>query len=131
MPPFRRAGYRCAIDKEGKMKKLLTVLLSIALILSLGLAGCAGVTDVVVPMGQDTFMIACHGTMGWSSAGAQKAKAFQQADEYCKKLGKQLQVINTTETPSGFGKIASAEVQFRCLMPGDPELGRPTLQPVR
>ena len=92
------------------------------------LVGCAGVTDVV-PVGQDTFMIASHGVMGWSSAGAQKAKAFQAAAEYCKNLGKELQPIRTSETPGGFGKIAAGEVEFRCLMPGDPELRRPTLRP--
>jgi hypothetical protein len=77
-------------------------------------AGCAGITDVV-PTGQDTYIVASHGVMGWSSGGAQKAKAFQQANDYCKTLGKQMHSINTNETPSGFGKIAAGEVEFRCV----------------
>jgi hypothetical protein len=77
------------------------------------LAGCAGVTDVV-STGPDTYMVASHSTMGWSSGGAQKAKAFQEADAFCKGLGKHMQTINTTETAGGFGKIAGGEVEFRC-----------------
>ncbi len=85
------------------------------LILSVFLfAGCAGVTDVVTT-GPDTYMLASHGTMGWSSAGAQKAKVFQDANDFCKRLGKQFEAIGSRGTDSGFGQIASAEVEFRCV----------------
>jgi hypothetical protein len=87
------------------------------------IAGCAGTTDVV-STGPDTYIVASHGTMGWSSGGAQKAKAFQQADAYCKNLGKQMLPINANETAGGFGKIAAGEVEFRCLKPDDPALQR-------
>jgi hypothetical protein len=62
-------------------------------------------------------MVANHGVMGHSSAGAQKAQAFQQATDYCKKTGKALEPVNTAESPSGFGKIASAELEFKCVTP--------------
>ena len=89
------------------------------------LAACAGVTDVV-STGPDTYMVASHGVMGWSSGAAQKAKAFQEADAFCKSLGKQLQTISTNETAGGgFGQIAAGEVHFRCLKPSDPALQRP------
>jgi hypothetical protein len=87
------------------------------------IAGCAGVTDVV-STGPDTYMVASHSTMGWSSGGAQKAKAFQEADAFCKALGKQVQTINSTETAGGFGKIAGGEVEFRCIKPDDSALKR-------
>ena len=83
------------------------------------LAGCAGVTDVV-STGSNTYMVASHGTMGWSSGGAQRAKAYQQATEFCQTKGMQMQSIGTKETPSGFGKIASGEVEFRCVKPDGP-----------
>jgi hypothetical protein len=83
------------------------------------LAGCGGVTHVVAT-GPDTFMVASHGTMGWSSGPAQKAKAFEEATNYCKGLGKEMRPISSNETPSGFGKIASGEVEFRCVQPGTP-----------
>lgn len=97
----------------------MRVIVAIALLMVSLVAGCAGVTNVV-STGPDTYMIASHGVMGWSSGSAQKAKAFQEADAFCKSLGKQLQPISTNETPGGgFGQIASGEVQFRCLKPDD------------
>jgi hypothetical protein len=77
------------------------------------LAGCAGATHQVVPTGHDTFMVASHGTMGWSSAGAQMAKALEDANAYWATLGKEVEMISDRETDSGFGKIASAEIEFR------------------
>lgn len=82
--------------------------------IAISVCGCAGVTDVV-STGPDTYMVASHGTMGWSSGGAQKAKAFQQAEEFCKSKGKQVQSMGTKESPSGFGQIASGEVEFKCI----------------
>lgn len=84
-------------------------------IVALALAGCAGVTDVV-STGPETYMVASHGTMGWSSGPAQKAKAFQMANEFCAKKGKlQAEGIKGNTTGSGYGQIASAEVEFRCV----------------
>jgi hypothetical protein len=83
------------------------------------IAACAGVTHVV-STGPDTFMVASHGTMGWSSGPAQKAKAFEEAGSYCKGLGKEFQPIKSDETASGFGKIASGEVEFRCVKSANP-----------
>jgi hypothetical protein len=81
----------------------------------LGLAGCAGVTHVV-QTGPDAYMIAAHGTMGWSSGPAQKAKAFEEASAYCKESGKVIETIDATDTGAGtWGKISSAEVHFRCV----------------
>jgi hypothetical protein len=39
----------------------------------LTVARCAGTTHQIVPSGRDTYMVASHGWMGLSSAGAQKA----------------------------------------------------------
>jgi hypothetical protein len=79
------------------------------------LAGCAGVTEPV-PVGDGVYMVANHGVMGWSSGPAQKAAALQKAAMYCNGMGKELQTISATDSgPGGFGKISSAEVQFRCI----------------
>ena len=84
-------------------------------ILSLLISGCAGVTDVV-PTGKDTYMVASHGTMGWSSGGAQKAQAFTQANEFCQKMGKVVEVISTSDSGNGgFGKISSGQIDFKCV----------------
>lgn len=81
---------------------------------ALALAGCAGTTHQVVSEGNGKYLVASHGTMGWSSAGAQKAKALQDAASYCKSQAKEFEMLSDRETDSGFGKIASAEIEFRC-----------------
>ncbi len=78
------------------------------------IAACAGTTNRVVPTGHDTYLIATHGTMGWSSAGAQKAKAYEQANDFCKTKGGEVQTVNENTTDSGFGRIASADIEFKC-----------------
>lgn len=55
--------------------------------------------------------------MGWSSAGAQKAKAFEEANAFCASKAKEVETVSEHETDSGFGKIASAEIEFRCIAP--------------
>jgi hypothetical protein len=93
---------------------------SAAVAICVALAGCAGVTDVV-PVGDGVFMVANHGVMGWSSGPAQKAAALQKAGEYCNGKGLELQTISATDSgPGGFGKISSAEVQFRCVSQASP-----------
>jgi hypothetical protein len=80
------------------------------------LFGCAGVTDVV-STGKGTYMIATHGTMGWSSGGAQKAQAYTQANEFCAGEGKVVEVISASDSGNGgFGKISSAQIDFKCLL---------------
>jgi hypothetical protein len=91
------------------MKRSATVTMMALLV-----AGCAGVTHVV-PAGGDTYMIANHGVMGWSSGSAQKAKALEEADAYCVAKGKKMLPVDSSEEPGGFGKIASAEVHFKCV----------------
>jgi hypothetical protein len=78
-------------------------------------AGCAGTSDRAVPTGRDTYMVANHGVMGWSSAGAQKAKAFETANAFCTTKGKELEAVSEHQTDSQFGKIASADLEFRCV----------------
>ncbi len=93
----------------------------IRIVIGLGIlaftASCAGTTNQVVPTGHDTYMIASHGTMGWSSGGAQKAKAFQEANAFCQSKGKEVETVNQNQSEGGFGKIASADIEFRCVAP--------------
>lgn len=85
-----------------------------------GVAGCAGVTDVVAT-GQDTYLVTSHGPMGLSSGPEQKAKALQRAADYCAALGRQMQTISSADTGAGgFGDTPSAQLQFRCVNPAAP-----------
>ena len=59
-----------------------------------------------------------------------KAEAFQEANQYCAKLGKSLQVISTHEAspPYILANFPKAEIQFMCLDAKDAELNRPKLK---
>ncbi len=109
------------------MTKIIVVLL-----VGTAITGCVSNTGVV-PMGQDTYMISYHGTgIGPSSSASRlKADIFRDGTAYCTSQGKEFQPINSSGADGAYGRReASAEVQFRCLTKGDPELGRPTMKPV-
>ena len=97
---------------------------------SLGVAtlGCAGQTGVV-PIGPDTYLVAHQGWISTQSVAELKGQAFTEAGTFCNARGKQLLPVSTKDTPGVIGRsYPEAEVQFRCLNAGDPELQRPTLQ---
>ena len=91
------------------MKTIFALVFTISTI-----AGCASVTDVV-STGPDTYMVAAEGVLGNSSSGKQAFKAQEQAAAFCNKKGKQVETISSKEVPGGFGKVASATVNFRCI----------------
>ena len=105
------------------MKRLLLI------VLCLGMVGCA-INSGVVPMGQDTFMVSRQAATGFSGSGKLKAKALQEANEFCENQGKCLQVIHISEAkpPYIFTNFPKAEVHFMCLDANDPELQRPKLK---
>ena len=91
-------------------------------------AGCA--SSGPAPMGRDTYMLSSTGAWSWSSGGALKGDLFREADALCKSQGKQLMPVNTASRDGSFSQFAQAEIQFRCLAEGDPELARPALEAV-
>jgi hypothetical protein len=107
------------------MRKL-TVIITI---ISLTMCACASHTGVV-PMGQDTFMIAKQQATGFPGLGNMKAELIAEASRHCASLGKEIQIISTHETqpPYIFGNYPRSEIQFMCLAVGDRELQRPKLR---
>jgi hypothetical protein len=81
----------------------------------------------VVKVGPDTYMIA-NSEWGFTSGGYQKAKAIDEGSKYCASIGREILVLNSTQNDVSFGKTPAAEVRFRCLLTGDPELTRPPAQ---
>lgn len=92
------------------------------------LTNCAARTGVV-PIGQDTYMVARQGWVSTQSVTELKAQAFTEANSFCSSQGKSLQPVTTKETPGVFGRsYPESELQFRCLGGGDEELSRPVPQ---
>jgi len=98
-------------------------------VLLLAVCACASHTGVV-PMGEDTYMIAKQQATGFSGLGNLKAEIIAEGTQYCADLGKKFQIVSTQETqpPYVFGNYPRAEIQFMCLAVDDPELQRPKLQ---
>lgn len=96
---------------------------------SLILSACASHTGIV-PMGQDTYMIAKQQATGFPGLGNMKAEIISEASRYCAGLGKEFQIVSTQETqpPYILGNYPRSEIQFMCLTTGDRELQRPKLQ---
>ena len=101
----------------------------IVIVAAVFLAGCAS-NSGVTPIGQDTYMVSRQAATGFSGSGVLKAEAFQEASQYCAKLGKSLQVVSTHEAspPYILANFPKAEIQFMCLDTKDAELNRPKLR---
>lgn len=88
-------------------------IVSFALVASAALlAGCA--SSGVVKTGPNTYMIA-NSEWGFTSGGYQKAKAVSEADTYCQSMGKEILVIGSSAHGVRFGRVPSADVEFKCL----------------
>jgi hypothetical protein len=81
------------------------------------MAGACASNTGVVPAGGDTYMIAKQAATGFSGLGNLKGEALQEANQYCVRDGKSMEVVNTSETkpPYLLGNYPRAEVQFRCV----------------
>jgi hypothetical protein len=83
-------------------------------------AGCASPYGKIVPVGPDTYTMTSHGvqgrtTVGWSTAGEQKAQIYEGATAYCGKQGKAAELIAERQTDLGWGRQAGVEATFRCV----------------
>lgn len=94
------------------------------------ISACAttAATSDIVPIGKDTYMLARPGGFLTISGGEVKAQLYRDANEFCQSRGKSLMPVSSSSRDSAPYKYANAELQFRCLAEGDPDLGRPTMQ---
>jgi hypothetical protein len=102
----------------------LYLILSLATIL---IASCTSYSGVQA-MGQDTFIVTRQAATGFFGAGTLKAEAIYEAEAYCRSRGKMLKVVSVTEAQPPFllGNFPKAEVVFKALDPGNPELEVPS-----
>ena len=91
------------------------------------LSGCA--QSGPVQIGPDTYMVTNTGTWSWSSGAALKGDLYQQAMTFCQSQGREMLPLNAAWNNATLIDFAHAELQFRCLIAGDPELSRPHIKP--
>lgn len=77
-------------------------------------------------MGPDTFMMAANDPWVIKSGTQLKAELYQQADAWCRAQGRVMMPVSHNSRDSISGN--SAEIIFRALLPGDPEIQRVRMQ---
>lgn len=87
---------------------------------SLLVLGCSG--PGVVPMGTDSYMLAKDGSFTTFGGASVKAELYKEAYTFCASKGRELLALRDASRDSGYGRYANAEIQFRCLKGGDPQL---------
>lgn len=87
------------------------------------LTACVSMTSVT-PAGKDTYLLAGDDAWEATSGFSIKTKLYQKANLYCESIGKNFLPLSDSSLGS------SAQLRFRCLNEGDPDLIRPDLQPV-
>lgn len=89
-----------------------------------------GCTSGPVLMGQDTYMMTGTGAWSWTAGAEVKGTLYQEATKFCRSEGKEFMPLHSRQNDANMaGSWAHAELQFRCLTHGDPELARPNMQP--
>lgn len=94
--------------------------LGVALVAAFG-AGCTRRVSEPLPVGPDTYTTSAHVTLGSTTRAREAVLKAAGA------LAKQLLVVNISDHAVG-PNDATADVTFRCLAAGDPELRRPNFQ---
>lgn len=69
----------------------------------------------VVPMDNGTYMIAKRSAQaGFGPPVGAKAAVYREANAFCRKQGKTVEIILLDVTDSGFARPGSVTLQFRC-----------------
>ena len=91
----------------------------------LALASCAGKPGVV-SAGPDTYLVTRQAKTNFANLDNLKAKALQEATEYCLSQNKNISVVNSSVSPPDiFGNLPKAAVQFMCLEKTDTDSPSP------
>jgi hypothetical protein len=99
----------------------------LAVLASLILTGCATSTGVVTA-GPDTYFIS-RSITHYGTAGEAKAAIYQEAGAWCAARGLVMVPVSSDEKdPVRFSHLGSAELLFRALKPGDPEIKRANVE---
>ena len=87
--------------------------------------GCS-TSSGVIPMGGDIYVISHTVKSFVGSSEPVKVEAIKQANDYCKKHGKEMVLIKTIQQDmKPFQSDAQAEVYFKCVDKDDPILKDP------
>jgi hypothetical protein len=107
------------------MKIIPTLIATVALAALITTGGCT--TSDVVPAGPDTYTVSASGA-GFSDAKVRE-NVLQKANEFCATRGLVMVPVSLVSRPGEAGRNPpSANLVFRALKPGDPDIKRPNFE---
>ena len=83
----------------------------------------AACTSGVIPAGPNTYIITKQ-VSSFSSGASGKAQCYREASAFCAQRGLVMIPVSSDAQSAEFGKMGNAELTFRALPPGDPEIRR-------
>lgn len=84
-------------------------------------------TSGVIPCGPDTYMVTSSGA-GFGTAGV-RTNCFEKANKFCAERGLVMVPVSFDARGGELGKRPpSADLTFRALRPGDPDIKRPVME---
>ncbi|HKQ40641.1 MAG TPA: hypothetical protein VJ063_21415 [Verrucomicrobiae bacterium] len=87
-----------------------------------------GCSTGVVPAGPDTYLIS-RSVSGFGTAGAAKAAVYKEANAWCTARGLVMVPVSSDAKDPVIGQhMGSADLLFRALKPGDPEIKRTNVE---
>ena len=89
------------------MGKKIVLLAGLAVLVGCGSSG-------PVPIGNDMYTIYRKGNSSLTSTGEIKVMVMREANEFCTKQGKILQMVNTNQG-TGYAAFPEADVTFKCV----------------
>ncbi len=97
-------------------------------LLTISMLGC--VSSGVVPIGKDTYM-SSKNAPPQAAVSSLQADLYLEGNQFCQDKGLEFQPLSEQGVDGiMFARNTSAQIKFRCLQKGDPELNRPTMKPV-
>jgi hypothetical protein len=84
----------------------------------------------VLKLGPDTYTTSAAAAPAAGGSSEARRIALTQANEHCGQLGKEILVTNIGTATTNLHGAGEAEVTFRCLTKGDPDLQRPEFRQV-
>ena len=107
------------------MKPTIIILSTVAFAGICLLSGCT--CSKVIAAGPDTFMVSASGA-GFGTGGV-RTEVYEKANKYCAERGLVMVPVSLDARLGELGRHApTADLVFRALKPGDPEIKRPNLE---
>lgn len=90
------------------------ILLSFALASLVLSTGCTTGTQVMAMSG-GVYTVTRSGQSGFTSVGALRKQAYDEANQFAASKGKIAEVISVNETPTGFARFPQVDLRFRLI----------------